>query len=75
MHRRSVLAVAVIHVLSDFCGGWLSLLCCSFVCVVFLFRASFMERGLCCFRAGFWLLFLLPCRPSSCVLSQPPTRR
>jgi len=76
VHRRSVLAVAVIHVPSDFCGGWSSLLCL-FVCLglCFFFPFSFVERGLCWFRVGFWLMFLLPSRPSFYALSQPPLRR
>ena len=47
MHSRSVLAVAVIHVLSEFCGGWLPLLCCSFVCVLCFCFVFLLWRGAC----------------------------
>ena len=47
MHRRFVLAVAAIHVLSDFCGGWSSLLCCSFVCIFCFWSVFLLWRGAC----------------------------
>jgi len=52
-----------------FLWGWLLLLCCSFVWVCVFVPFSFVERGLCWFCVGFWLLFLLPSRPSFCALS------
>jgi len=72
VRRCSVLAVAVIHVPSDFLWG-LVVVVVLFICLglVFLFHVSFVERGLC----WFLVLFLLPSRPSFCALYQPPPRR
>jgi len=72
--RRSVLAVSVIHVPSDYCGAGRRCWVVRLLRSLFLFRFISWKGACDGFALVFWLVFLLPSRPSFCMLSQPLLR-